>query len=39
MDTEDFDKLRDGFERLTLNDSAVEYEYENSLALGHGFRC
>lgn len=39
IDADDFEKLRDWFEKLTLNDSAVEYEYENSLALGHGFRC
>ena len=35
----DFDKLRDSFEKLSLNDSAVEYEYENNKAMGFGFRC
>ncbi len=38
MDTEDFDKLRESFEKLSLNDSAIEYDYENSKALGHWFR-
>lgn len=35
----EFDKLRDSFEKLILNDSAVEYEYENNQALWFGFRC
>lgn len=35
----EFDKLRDSFEKLILNDSAVQYEYENNKALGFGFRC
>lgn len=39
LDTEDFEKLRTAFEKLSLNDSAIEYDYENSLALWHGFRC
>lgn len=38
IDGGDFDKLRDGFTKLSLNDSAVEFEYENSKALGFGFR-
>lgn len=35
----EFESLRDGFEKLSLNDSAIEYEYENNKALGYGFRC
>ena len=31
--------LRDALEKLRLNDSAFNYEPENSLALGFGFRC
>jgi len=39
MSNNEFDKLRESFERLALNDSAIEYEYENNQALGFGFRC
>lgn len=39
IDTEDFEKLREWFEKLSLNDSAIDYEYENSHALWHWFRC
>ncbi len=38
-DSEDFPILRDALERLQLNDSALTYEPESSLALGFGFRC
>jgi GTP-binding protein LepA len=31
--------LRDGLEKLRLNDSAMSFEPENSVALGFGFRC
>jgi len=31
--------LRDALEKLRLNDSAFNYEPENSVALGFGFRC
>lgn len=39
VDTNDYDKLKDSLEKLSLNDSAVEYEMEDSKALWFGFRC
>ncbi len=39
IETDLYDKLKSSFEKLTLNDSAVSREYEQSLAMGHGFRC
>ncbi|MFA4872163.1 MAG: translation elongation factor 4 [Patescibacteria group bacterium] len=38
-DGSDFNKLREGIEKLKLNDAALSYEPENSTALGFGFRC
>lgn len=35
----DFGHLRESIEKLTLNDSALIYEPEQSQALGFGFRC
>lgn len=35
----DFGRLRESIEKLTLNDSALIYEPEQSQALGFGFRC
>lgn len=39
VDGEDYEVLRDALEKLSLNDSALTYEPEQSGALGHGFRC
>jgi GTP-binding protein LepA len=39
VDTVEYDKLKEAFSKLTLNDSAVSYEHEVSKALGLGFRC
>jgi GTP-binding protein LepA len=38
-DPDQFNALRDALERLTLNDSAIIYEPDNSVSLGFGFRC
>jgi len=39
VSSDDFDNFRDALEKLTLNDAALQYEPENSDALGVGFRC
>ncbi len=39
VDTNDYEALRDSFEKLTLNDASLTYEKDSSIALGHGFRC
>lgn len=39
VDTEDYLKLKDSIEKLTLNDSSLVTENEVSPALGYWFRC
>jgi GTP-binding protein LepA len=39
LDKEDHENLRDSLGKLQLNDAALSYEPESSLALGFGFRC
>ncbi len=38
-DTNDYEELRESFEKLKLNDASLTWERDSSLALGHGFRC
>ncbi|MDH5483889.1 MAG: translation elongation factor 4 [Gammaproteobacteria bacterium] len=38
VEADDFNDFREALEKLTLNDSALQYEPENSSALGFGFR-
>ena len=38
-DGADYESLKDALERLRLNDAALVYEPETSVALGYGFRC
>jgi GTP-binding protein LepA len=37
--SEDFEKVRQGLEKLHLNDAAFTFHPESSVALGFGFRC
>ena len=39
IDGSDYPALRDALDRLKLNDAALVYEPETSVALGFGFRC
>jgi GTP-binding protein LepA len=38
-DSEDYPRLREALEKLSLNDAAFTFEPETSEALGFGFRC
>lgn len=38
IDTDDFENLRDALDKLSLNDPAIVYTPETSVALGFGFR-
>ncbi|NNC96550.1 MAG: elongation factor 4 [Gammaproteobacteria bacterium] len=38
VSTDDYENFRDALAKLTLNDAALQYEPENSSALGFGFR-
>ena len=39
VETSEFEDLRDAMEKLQLNDAALVWEPETSVALGFGFRC
>ena len=39
LDGSEYDNLKLALEKLKLNDAALEYEPETSIALGFGFRC
>ena len=39
VESNQFEALRDALEKLRLNDASLQFEPENSSALGFGFRC
>jgi GTP-binding protein LepA len=36
---DEYPKLRDSLEKLSMNDAAIDISYEHNTALGNGFRC
>lgn len=39
VDADQYNHLKDSLEKLKLNDAALQFEVENSAAMGFGFRC
>ena len=39
VDSSQYDALKDALAKLKLNDASIDYQNENSAALGLGFRC
>ncbi len=39
VDSADYDNLKDALEKMQINDAALVFEPETSVALGFGFRC
>lgn len=39
LDSDQYNQLKDSLEKLKLNDAALQFEVENSAAMGFGFRC
>ncbi len=39
IESDEFEELRSALEKLQLNDAALTFQQESSLALGFGFRC
>lgn len=39
IQADEYPKLRDSLEKLSMNDAAIDISYEHNTALGNGFRC
>ena len=39
IEGDEFPLLKDALMKLSMNDAALQFEVESSVALGHGFRC